>query len=79
MKDYPELKLKIEGHTDNVEKNAETLSEQRAAAVKTYLVSKGISADRIEVEGVGSTMPISDNNTTTGRAKNRRVDIKVTY
>ena len=79
MKDYPELKLKVEGHTDNVEKNAETLSEQRAASVKTYLVSKGISSDRIEVEGIGSSMPISDNNTTAGRTKNRRVDIKVTY
>jgi outer membrane protein OmpA-like peptidoglycan-associated protein len=79
MKDYPDLKVKIEGHTDNVEKNAETLSEQRAAAVKTYMVSKGISADRIEVEGIGSTMPISDNSTAAGRAKNRRVEMKVTY
>lgn len=79
MNDYPELKLKIEGHTDNVEKNADDLSEQRAAAVKTYLASKGISADRIEVEGNGSSTPIADNNTTTGRAKNRRVEVKITY
>ena len=79
MKDYPDLRLKIEGHADNVEKNAETLSEQRAAAVKAYMVSKGISADRIEVEGIGSTMPVSDNSTAAGRAKNRRVEIKVTY
>jgi len=79
MKDYPEVKFKIEGHTDNMEKNAETLSEQRAASVKTYLVSKGISADRIEVEGIGSTMPLADNNTTAGRTKNRRVEIKITY
>jgi len=42
-------------------------------------VSKGISADRIEVEGAGSTMPIGDNNTTAGRTKNRRVEIKATY
>src|SRR6188768_2275025 len=79
MKDNPELKIKIEGNTDNVEKNADDLSEGRANAVKTYLVSKGISADRIEVEGAGSTMPIGDNNTTTGRTKNRRVEIKATY
>ncbi len=79
MKDNPELKIKIEGHSDNVEKNAETLSEQRATAVKTYLVSKGISEDRIEVEGVGSSMPIGDNNTTAGRTKNRRIEIKATY
>src|SRR6187402_983029 len=79
MKENPELKIKIEGNTDNVEKNADNLSEGRASAVKTYLVSKGISSDRIEVEGVGSTMPIGDNNTTAGRTKNRRVEIKATY
>jgi OOP family OmpA-OmpF porin len=64
---------------DNVEKDADKLSEGRASAVKTYLVSKGISADRIEVEGAGSAMPIGDNNTTAGRTKNRRVEIKATY
>jgi len=79
MKDNPELKIKIEGNTDNIEKDADKLSEGRANAVKTYLVSKGISADRIEVEGAGSTMPIGDNNTTAGRNKNRRVEIKATY
>jgi len=79
MKDNPDLKIKIEGNTDNIEKDADKLSEGRANAVKTYLVSKGISADRIEVEGGGSTMPIGDNNTTAGRSKNRRVEIKATY
>jgi len=79
MKENPELKIKIEGNTDNVEKNADNLSEGRANAVKTYLESKGISSDRIEVGGVGSTMPIGDNNTTAGRNKNRRVEIKATY
>src|SRR6187397_2782443 len=71
MKENTELKIKIEGNTDNVEKNADNLSEGRANAVKTYLVSKGISSDRIEVGGAGSTMPIGDNNTTAGRNKNR--------
>jgi len=79
MNDNPTMKLRIEGHTDNTEKNAETLGESRANAVKTYLVSKGISADRIEVQGLGSTMPIADNNTMTGKTKNRRVEIKVVY
>jgi len=55
------------------------LSESRATAIKTYLVSKGISADRIEIEGFGSTTPIADNNTAAGRTKNRRVEIKITY
>ena len=79
LKDNPELKVKLEGHADNAEKNAEEVSETRAAAVKAYLVSKGISEDRIEVEGFGSTMPISDNGTATGRTRNRRVEIKVDY
>jgi outer membrane protein OmpA-like peptidoglycan-associated protein len=79
MKDNPDLKIKIEGNTDNIEKDADKLSEGRANAVKTYLVSKGISADRIEVQGAGSTMPIGDNNTTAGRSKNRRVEIKANY
>ena len=80
MKENPDLKIKIEGNTDNVEKDADNkLSEGRAASVKTYLVSKGISADRIEVEGIGSSMPIGDNNTTAGRSKNRRVEIKASY
>jgi outer membrane protein OmpA-like peptidoglycan-associated protein len=80
MKDNPDLKIKIEGHTDNVEKDGDNkLSDGRATAVKTYLVSKGISADRIQVEGVGSSMPIGDNNTSAGRTKNRRVEIKASY
>ena len=79
LNENPTLKVKIEGHTDNVEKNAETLSESRANAVKTYLTSRGISADRIEVEGFGSTMPIADNNTAAGKTRNRRVELKVTY
>ncbi len=79
LQQYPDLKVKIEGHADNMEKNADDISEQRAAAVKNYLVSKGISGDRIKVEGFGSTMPVGDNATTAGRTKNRRVDLKVNY
>jgi outer membrane protein OmpA-like peptidoglycan-associated protein len=81
MNDNPTLKLKVEGHTDNAgddEKNMQ-LSEDRAAAVKAYLVSKGISEDRIESQGFGETMPVADNSTSAGRTKNRRVEIKVVY
>ena len=81
LNDNPTLKLKIEGHTDNTTTDDANmkLSTDRAAAVKSYLVSKGISADRLEVEGFGGTMPIADNKTTTGRTKNNRVEIKVVY
>jgi len=74
---HPEIKVKLEGHADNAEKNSQEVSEARTAAVRTYLVNKGISEDRISVEGYGSTMPIADNGTATGRAKNRRVEIKI--
>ncbi|HMK27422.1 MAG TPA: OmpA family protein [Chitinophagaceae bacterium] len=81
LNEDPELKVKIEAHTDNAgDDNANmTLSNDRAAAVKAYLVSKGISEDRITTEGFGETTPIADNNTAAGRMKNRRVEIKVTY
>jgi outer membrane protein OmpA-like peptidoglycan-associated protein len=76
---YPDIKVSIEGHTDSTGK-AETnqkLSEKRAGSVKTYLVSKGISADRLVTSGHGSEMPIEDNKTAAGRAKNRRVEFKL--
>ena len=77
LKDNPDVKIKIEGHTDNAEKDADNLSTQRAEAVKEYLVSKGVNVEKIKVEGSGSTMPIGDNNTAAGRTKNRRVEIKI--
>lgn len=79
LKQYPEMKLRIEGHADNMEKDSEDVSEDRAKAVEAYLVSKGIDDDRIETAGFGSSMPIADNNTAAGRAKNRRVELKIFY
>jgi outer membrane protein OmpA-like peptidoglycan-associated protein len=69
LNEDPDLKVKIEAHTDNVgDDNANmTLSNDRAAAVKAYLVSKGISESRITTEGFGETTPIADNNTAAGR------------
>jgi len=55
------------------------LSDGRAASIKKYLVSKGIDASRLESEGFGETMPVSDNKTAAGKAKNRRVEMKVFY
>ena len=81
MNDNPGLRIRVEGHTDNVgddEANME-LSEDRAEVVRTYLVNKGISADRITAEGFGETQPIADNNTSSGRAKNKRIELRVMY
>jgi outer membrane protein OmpA-like peptidoglycan-associated protein len=74
----PTLNIIIEGHTDNVGNPAsnKTLSEQRATSVKTSLVNKGISADRIKTAGYGQDNPIADNSTDDGKAKNRRVEIR---
>jgi len=79
LKEHPEVKVKLQGHADNAENNSQEISEARAAAAKSYLVSKGISEDRISVEGQGSTMPVADNGTASGRMKNRRVEVVVNY
>ncbi len=67
------------GHTDSIGSNAynQKLSMRRANAVKAYLVSKGIEANRIYTEGKGETQPVASNKTKEGRAKNRRVEIEV--
>jgi len=71
------LKLGIYGHTDNVGNDAANLklSDSRAEAVKSYLISKGLSTDRLESKGFGASKPIEDNATAEGRARNRRVQI----
>ena len=77
---FPTAAVSIEGHTDNTGDAAanKTLSGQRAEAVKSALVSKGIAADRIAATGFGQEKPIASNDTEEGRAKNRRVEIVVT-
>lgn len=67
------------GHTDSIGTDAYNLalSKRRAAAVKAYLVSKGVDAARVYTEGKGEKQPIADNHTAEGRAKNRRVEIEV--
>ncbi len=75
----PEVKLEIAGHTDdtgNDEYNMK-LSELRAESVYNYLVSKGISPDRLSHQGYGNTRPVSDNTTPEGKALNRRVEVVV--
>jgi len=72
-------KLRIEGHTDNTgsPQANETLSGQRALAVKAALVAKGIAKDRLIAVGFGQNKPIADNATEEGRAKNRRTEFHI--
>ena len=75
----PEIKVEIQGHTDNVgsaEANKK-LSLDRAEIVKRFLVAKGVDASRLSTVGFGNTRPISDNKSTEGKAFNRRIEFKV--
>jgi outer membrane protein OmpA-like peptidoglycan-associated protein len=77
MSGYPNLKFRIEGHTDSTGSKAvnDKLSQARADAVMKYLVDNGISAGNMRAVGYGSANPIGDNATNEGRQANRRVDI----
>ncbi len=81
MTENPGMSLKIDGHTDNVGKDEynQTLSDNRAASVRTYLISKGVDESRITAEGHGETTPIADNKTAAGRQKNRRSEMVLSY
>jgi outer membrane protein OmpA-like peptidoglycan-associated protein len=74
-----DVKVRIEGHTDSIGTEAynQKLSERRAKAIEEFLISKGVSADRLEIVGYGPSNPIAPNNTKEGRAMNRRVELKV--
>jgi len=71
--------IEIQGHTDNVGSNPDNLklSQDRAEAVKKYLLSKGIAAGRVGAKGFGHTRPVAENDTEEGRARNRRTSLKV--
>lgn len=77
--EYPNANFSIEGHTDSDGKDAanQTLSENRAAAVKNYLVENGIAASRLSSAGFGESKPIDTNKTKAGKANNRRVEVKL--
>ena len=79
LKDKPALRIKIVGHTDSRGSSQynKDLSERRALALKNKLIEKGISADRLEHEGMGDTRPVAPNDTEENRAKNRRVEIVI--
>ena len=79
MREYPETRWRIEGHTDNTGSYSlnKRLSLERANAVASYVIENGIHESRIETVGMGPDKPVSDNSTVTGRAMNRRVTIEL--
>jgi outer membrane protein OmpA-like peptidoglycan-associated protein len=76
---YPTAKFSLEGHTDSTGNDVinQSLSENRANAVKNYLVENGIAADRLSTAGFGAKKPIDSNATEKGRTNNRRVEVKL--
>jgi outer membrane protein OmpA-like peptidoglycan-associated protein len=80
LNENPGVTVTIQGHTDDVGDNArnKTLSENRAKGVMDYLVTKGISADRLKSEGYGETKPKVPNNSPENRSQNRRTDFLIT-
>jgi outer membrane protein OmpA-like peptidoglycan-associated protein len=80
LKGNGDVRISIEGHTDSVgsdEKNM-ALSEKRANAVRDYLVSTGLPADRVSASGKGEADPVASNKTAAGRLQNRRVELVIT-
>jgi outer membrane protein OmpA-like peptidoglycan-associated protein len=77
MSNNPGVRLEIRGHTDSQGSAAynQRLSERRAEAVKAYMVSRGISAERLSTAGFGSSRPVASNDNATGMAKNRRAEL----
>ena len=80
LKVYPQVRVKIGGYTDNSGDPAANrrLSEERAMAVMNALKDDGVAVDCLEAEGYGDQHPIADNSTPEGRARNRRVAIRIT-
>jgi len=78
--DYPDTDVMIYGHTDNTGSDAinQPLSENRANAVKDFLVAQGVDTKRITTQGLGSSSPAATNDTDAGRQQNRRVEIAIT-
>jgi outer membrane protein OmpA-like peptidoglycan-associated protein len=79
LKENPDIKIRLEGHTDNAGDPSlnKDLSMKRASKIRGYLTINGIEFERVRISGWGGTRPIADNNTEEGRAKNRRVEMLI--
>jgi outer membrane protein OmpA-like peptidoglycan-associated protein len=77
--EYRQTMVEVAGHTDDVgdDQSNQVLSERRAAAVASYLESRGVMQERIMIVGAGEAHPIANNDTEAGRAENRRVEITI--
>jgi outer membrane protein OmpA-like peptidoglycan-associated protein len=80
MIQYPDSLVDVYGHTDSTGSDQYNLdlSQRRADAVARYLISRGVSSARLQAKGMGESYPVADNATADGRAKNRRVEVKIT-
>jgi outer membrane protein OmpA-like peptidoglycan-associated protein len=78
LRNYPNAKFSIEGHTDSDGSNAynQKLSEDRANAVRNALIEKGVNANNLAAVGFGETKPVASNKTATGKAQNRRTEVR---
>lgn len=77
MREYPEIRVEISGHTDDREKDPEKLARRRAQAVHDYVVEQGIDGGRLELRAAAAGESTGDNSTPGGRARNRRIAFKI--
>jgi len=79
LKEHKEVKLEIQGHTDNIGDPSANLrlSQKRAESVRAYIIMRGAEADRLDAKGYGESKPVADNSTAAGREQNRRVELKL--
>jgi outer membrane protein OmpA-like peptidoglycan-associated protein len=79
LNEYPDLKVEIQGHTDDTGDRDHNLdlSQRRAESVKNYFVGKGVDEARLVAKGYGPDAPLIDKKTKSARAKNRRVEFKL--
>ena len=79
LKEYKDTEVLITGHTDSdgSDELNQKLSERRASAVVNYLISLGVGANRLKMQGLGETQPVADNATAAGKQKNRRVEMAI--